>query len=70
MISAKNHRHTFKDRGIAAGVYEAERKYMMGHKSDGSSAVHKKFGTMTPPELIFNHIVKIFQTKTWGYYED
>ena len=63
-------RHTFKDRGIAAEVYEAEREYMMGHKSDGSSAVHKKYGTMTPPELIFNHIVKIFQTKTWGYYED
>jgi len=63
-------RHTFKDRGIATGIHTAEREYMMGHKADGSSAIHKKYGTMTPPELMFENIVKIFQTKTWGYYED
>ncbi len=63
-------RHTFKDRGIAAGIHTAEREYMMGHKADGSSAIHKKYGTMTPPEMMFENIVKIFQTKTWGYYED
>ena len=32
----------FKDRGIEAGIHTAERENMMGHKADGSSAIHKK----------------------------
>lgn len=69
-VTPYSSRHTFKDRGVAVGIREDERQYIMGHKGDGSSAIHKKYGTMTPPEFMFENIVKIFQTNTWGYYED
>lgn len=69
-VTPYSSRHTFKDRGVAAGISEDERQYIMGHKGDGSSAIHKKYGTMTPPEFMFDNIIKVFQTSEWGYYED
>jgi integrase len=63
-------RHTLKDRATAASVDPARAEYIMGHKSDGSSKIHKKYGTMPPPETLFEDMTKIFNTTQWGYYED
>lgn len=63
-------RHTFIDRGIAAGVSTPEREFIVGHKSDGSSRIHARYGTMPPPEFMLENMIKILSTRTWGYYED
>ena len=41
----------------------------MGHKSEGSSKIHKQYGTMTPPEVLLEDMTKIYDTVDWGYYE-
>ena len=63
-------RHTFRDRATAAGISEAESQYIMGHVAAGSSKLHKQYGTMTPPEFMYENMIKVYQTSTWGYYED
>jgi len=63
-------RHTFKDRATKASVDRSRAEYIMGHKSEGSSKIHKQYGTMTPPEVLFEDMTKIFNTTEWGYYED
>lgn len=63
-------RHTFKDRATAASVDPSRAEYIMGHKSEGSSKIHKKYGTMTPPDVLLGDMTKIFNTTEWGYYED
>ena len=62
-------RHTFKDRATAASVDPSRAEYIMGHKSEGSSKIHKQYGTMTPPEVLLEDMTKIYDTVDWGYYE-
>jgi integrase len=62
-------RHTFTDRAIAAGIASDRAEYLTGHKSSSSSAVHRRYGTATPPQVLLNDMVKIFETTDWGYFE-
>lgn len=62
-------RHTLKDRATAASVDPSRAEYIMGHKSEGSSKIHKQYGTMTPPEALLEDMTNIFDTAEWGYYE-
>jgi len=55
-------RHTFKDRATAASVDPSRAEYIMGHKSEGSSKIHKQYGTMTPPEVLLVSVVRVFGT--------
>jgi hypothetical protein len=41
----------------------------MGHISDGSSKIHKEYGTKTPPEILFDDMTAIFAVSDWGFYE-
>ena len=63
-------RHTLIDRATAASVPLPRAEYIVGHKSEGSSAIHRRYGTMTPPNVIFDDMAKIFQATEWGYYEE
>ena len=63
-------RHTFIDRARAAkGVSLARAEYVTGHKSEGSSAIHRKYGTMTPPQIFLEDMLSIFAVTDWGYYD-
>lgn len=63
-------RHTLKDRSIAAGIDLGRAEYLMGHVSDGSSKIHREYGTKTPPEFLLEDMTKIFAVKEWGFYDD
>lgn len=63
-------RHTLRDRSEAANISTSRAEYIMGHKSAGSSRVHQKYGTKTPPFVLYDDMLKIFQVTDWGYYED
>lgn len=64
-------RHTFRDRSeVASGVPTARAEYIMGHVSEASSRIHKGYGTKTPPTELLDDLIKIFEVKDWGYYED
>jgi hypothetical protein len=41
----------------------------MGHVSDGSSKIHKEYGTKTPPQQLFQDMTEIFRVSDWGFYE-
>jgi integrase len=63
-------RHTFIDRARSAkGVSLARAEYVTGHKSEGSSAIHKSYGTMTPPQVLLEDMLSIFAVTDWGYYD-
>jgi len=62
-------RHTIRDRSAAARVDLARAEYIMGHVSDGSSKIHKEYGTKTPPEILFDDMSAIFAVSNWGFYE-
>ena len=40
-VAVSNSQKKHSIAGIAAGIHTAEREYMMGHKADGSSVIHK-----------------------------
>ena len=64
-------RHSLRDMSAAAsGVTIARAEYIMGHVSEGSSKIHKAYGTKTPPDILFDDMTKIFAVTDWGYYED
>jgi len=63
-------RHTIVDRATAARVTPSHAEYIVGHKSEGSSAIHRRYGTKTPPKVLIDDLVAIFAVKDWGYYED
>lgn len=42
----------------------------MVHVSEGSSKIHKDYGTKTPPDVLYDDMTKIFAVTDWGYYED
>jgi len=63
-------RHTVIDRARAAkGVSLARAEYVTGHKSEGSSAIHRSYGTLTPPQVLLEDMLSIFSVTDWGYYE-
>ena len=62
-------RHTIRDRSAAARVGLARAEYIMGHVSDGSSKIHKEYGTKTPPQQLFQDMTEIFSVSDWGFYE-
>ena len=62
-------RHTLRDRSAAARIDLARAEYIMGHISDGSSKIHKEYGTKTPPEILFDDMTAIFAVSDWGFYE-
>lgn len=62
-------RQTFKDRATAASVDPSRAEYIMGHKSEGNSKISDQYRTITPPEVLLEHMTKIFHTIEWGYYE-
>lgn len=63
-------RHTIKDRADAAGIPSERAEYILGHVSTGSSKIHKRYGTKTPPTSLLDDMLKIFSICDWGYYED
>jgi integrase len=64
-------RHSLRDMSEAAsGVTIARAEYIMGHVSEGSSKIHKAYGTKTPPDVLYDDMAKIFSVTDWGYYED
>jgi integrase len=63
-------RHTVIDRATAARVSTDHAQYLVGHKSSGSSAIHRRYGTMTPPRVLLDDMVRIFEVTKWGYYEE
>lgn len=70
-ISPYSARHTFKDRYEKAKVPTVIGEFLMGHKSKGSSGVHKRYGTMTPPDLFVEYMSKIAGvTVDHGYFEE
>jgi len=68
-VVAYSSRHTFTDRAIAAGVASDRAEYLTGHKSSSSSAIHRRYGTTTPPQVLLDDMVKMFKTTDWGYFE-
>ena len=63
-------RHTLRDRSAAARIELGRAEYIMGHISDGSSKIHKEYGTKTPPEILFDDMTEIFAVSEWGFYEN
>tara|TARA_E500000178_G_scaffold221437_1_gene218471 strand:+ start:171 stop:416 length:246 start_codon:yes stop_codon:yes gene_type:complete len=64
-------RHTFRDRSEVAGtVAKSRAEYIMGHVSDGSSRIHKEYGTKTPPQILLDDMIKIYEVTDWGYYDN
>lgn len=63
-------RHTIKDRAEAAGIPTERAEYILGHVSEGSSKIHKRYGTKTPPASLLDDLLKIFAVSDWGYYEE
>lgn len=63
-------RHTLKDRMAAAGIDTSLAEYILGHVSKGSSQIHKRYGTMTPPKALLDALNRAIETETWGYFED
>ena len=63
-------RHTFKDRSAKAQIPREIAEYIMGHVGKDSSKIHDKYGTATPPEVIFKYMEQVYSTADWGYYRD
>lgn len=64
-------RHTLVDRARASRTVPLSHvEYVVGHKSEGSSGMHRRYGTMTPPRVILDDLTEIFEIKDWGYYDD
>ena len=63
-------RHTMRDRSEAANISTSRAEYIMGHKSAASSRIHQKYGTKTPPSVLLDDMIKIFNVTDWGYYEN
>ena len=63
-------RHTIKDRAEAAGIPTERAEYILGHVPEGSSKIHKRYGTKTPPASLLDDLLKIFAVSDWGYYEE
>ena len=63
-------RHTVIDRATASRISLDHAQYLVGHKSQGSSAIHRRYGTMTPPKVLVDDLTKIFSVTNWGYYEN
>ena len=62
-------RHTFKDRAEAA-MDSRYVQYLIGHKTEDSSAVHQKYGTGVPPSVLVDGMVAIQSLKDWGMFEE
>ena len=63
-------RHTMRDRSEVANISTSRAEYIMGHKSAASSRIHQKYGTKTPPSVLLDDMIKIFEVADWGYYEN
>ncbi len=58
-------RHTIHDKGRAAKVEQSIHEYIVGHQSSGSSRVHQRYGTRTPPRAIAEDMKAILDQNTW-----
>ena len=55
-------RHTIIDRGdIASDVAQARTEYIVGHRTAQSSRIHQNYGTKTPPSILYQDMIKIFE---------
>lgn len=62
-------RHTFKDRAEAA-MDSRYVQYLIGHKTEDSSEVHRKYGTGVPPSVLVDGMISIQSLKDWGMFEE
>lgn len=69
LLSPYSLRHTFTDKLRKVGAREDIAQYIIGHKTDGSSRVHDRYGTAVPPKELAKTVAKARETKEWGYFE-
>lgn len=58
-------RHSIHDRARIARVPTDIQHYIVGHKSSGSSRIHFKYGTRTPPSVLVDDMKAILDQKVW-----
>lgn len=64
-VVAYSFRHTLHDRGRAARVPTDIQEYIVGHLSSGSSRIHTKYGTRTPPAALVADMQAILAQDLW-----
>ena len=64
-LVAYSFRHTIVDKGRAAGLDNGIASYLIGHKTDGSSRIHREYGTRTPPKANVDHLRRILDQDVW-----
>jgi integrase len=64
-LVAYSFRHTIVDKGRAAGLDNSTAQYIIGHKDKGSSAIHARYGTRTPPQANVDHMKRILVQDVW-----
>ena len=62
-------RHTFIDKCDAARIPNSISEYLTGHKTKGSSTVHKNYGTRPPPKTHVEDMERINSVENWGHFE-
>lgn len=68
ILSPYSLRHTFVDKLKAARVSTDVAEYMVGHKSEGSSKVFKKYGKNVPPKPFVDDMRLANMMEEWGYF--
>lgn len=58
-------RHTIHDRARAAKVQTDVQQYIVGHQSRGSSRIHDRYGTRTPPSALVADMEAILSQQVW-----
>ncbi|WP_439117786.1 tyrosine-type recombinase/integrase [Nereida ignava] len=69
-ISPYSLRHTFKDRASKAGVSTDIAEYLLGHKSNQSSRVHRQYGTKMPASETVELMHRIAAVTHWAMNEE
>ena len=69
-ISPYSLRHTFKDRASKAGVSSDIAEYLLGHKSDQSSRIHRQYGTKMPASETVELMHRIAAVTHWAMIEE
>ena len=69
-ISPYSLRHTFKDRASKAGISTDIAEYLLGHKSDQSSRVHRQYGTKMPASETVELMHRIAAVTQWAMNEE
>jgi integrase len=64
-LVAYSFRHTIVDKGRAAGLDNGIASYLIGHKTEGSSRIHREYGTRTPPQANVDHLRRILAQDVW-----